>query len=650
MELCSAGKEAGLQEIVWLTTHKPNVEFLTGVFAENQLEIGVLYSPLNDFFEAATSVIAEGTKVLISRGGAATELKKRVTVPVVDLKRTYIDFFGMIEKAYALTDRFALIGWYGDVRGFDRFREALGDSLRYFELVGSDLGNDEARIDEILEEVRRDGIRLVIGGGAVYRRAQEMGLQGIYTGLDREEALEAAEEARYLLRIAREQEYRYEAVSSIFNCVNDGIVSVDRQGYLTNINTLARQLLGVPAEGWRRRRLSEFITVPKLERTLEEGVELTNQIVLSGESRLVVSAQAIRLGGQSVGAVATLQRVDSIQKMENKIRASSIEKGLYAKKNFDDIVGGSEAMRRLKQKAMRFAATDSTVLITGESGTGKELFAQGIHNHSARHAAPFVALNCATLPESLLESELFGYVKGAFTGARNEGKPGVFELAHRGTLFLDEISEISPSVQARLLRVIQEKEVTRIGDDRVISVDVRILAASNKNLKEEIERGSFRSDLYYRLCVLPLHLCPLRERGDDVAEILRVLLRRGTHTQPAFTEGALRLLREYRWPGNVRELSNVAERLSLLYDGGSFDEAVVLEALYPGSEGPEQGTAGETAGGPRYRSSREIDRETALEALQKHHGSHAETARALGISTTTLWRRLREPAGRRKTT
>lgn len=138
--------------------------------------------------------------------------------------------------------------------------------------------------------------------------------------------------------------------------------------------------------------------------------------------------------------------------MENKIRASLIEKGLYAKKNFDDIVGSSEAMRRLKQRAMRFAATDSTVLITGESGTGKELFAQGIHNHSARHAAPFVALNCATLPENLLESELFGYVKGAFTGARNEGKPGVFELAHRGTLFLDEISEISPSVQARLLR------------------------------------------------------------------------------------------------------------------------------------------------------------------------------------------------------
>ena len=440
------------------------------------------------------------------------------------------------------------------------------------------------------------------------------------------------------MRIAREQEYRYEAVSSIFNCVNDGIVSVDRQGYLTNINTLARQLLGVPAEGWRRRRLSEFITVPKLERTLEEGVELTNQIVLSGESRLVVSAQA------------TLQRVDSIQKMENKIRASSIEKGLYAKKNFDDIVGSSEAMRRLKQRAMRFAATDSTVLITGESGTGKELFAQGIHNHSARHAAPFVALNCATLPENLLESELFGYVKGAFTGARNEGKPGVFELAHRGTLFLDEISEISPSVQARLLRVLQEKEVTRIGDDRVISVDVRILAASNKNLKQEIERGSFRSDLYYRLCVLPLHLCPLRERGDDVAEILHVLLRRGTHTQPAFSEGALRLLQEYRWPGNVRELSNVAERLSLLYNGGSFDEAVVLEALYPGGEGPQRGTAGENAGEPRYRSSRGIDRETALEALQKHHGSHAETARALGISTTTLWRRLREPSSRRKTT
>ncbi len=626
-------------EIVWMTTHEPNVAFLTALFEEENVPVRAVYSPLDRFFDTAVEQINNGAKVLIARGGAATELKRRVNVPVVDRQQTYMDFFDIMETAYAIADRFALIGWYGKVRGFRRFQEALGNSLYYVEMSEFNLGSDEAHVDTILEEVKRRGISLVIGGGVVVTRAKKMGMQGIYVGLDRTMALEAAEEARYLLRINHEREYRYEMISSIFDCVNDGIAAVDPTGKLTNINSLARRLLGVPQKNWREHRLDEYISVPNLDKALQDGVELSNQIVYSGEVRLVVNVKPIWMHSINAGgAVVTLQRVDSIQKMENKIRAVSIEKGLYAKKNFDDIVGSSSVMRRLKQTAMRYAGTDATVLITGESGTGKELFAQGIHNQSARRTAPFVALNCAALPESLIESELFGYVKGAFTGARNEGKQGAFELAHRGTLFLDEVSEISLSVQARLLRVLQEREITRIGDDRVISVDVRILAASNKNLAAEVEAGRFRSDLYYRLAVLPLHLAPLRERGDDVLEVMRAFLRSRLGSLPELSPGACALLTQYQWPGNLRELSNVADRLSLILEGSTVSEEDVRGALFPnGVAMQERPPAAE----PSFLSPRQISREMALEALHRHNGNRAETARALGISTTTLWRRLR---------
>lgn len=627
-----------MEEIVWMTTHEPNVAFLTALYEEEHKPVKAVYSPLDSFFDTAVAMINSGVKVLIARGGAATELKKHVNVPVVDRQQTYIDFFDMIEKAYAVADRFALIGWYRNVRGFDRFQEALGDSLYYVEMAEFNLGNDEARVDSILDEVRSRGISLVIGGGVVVTRARKKGMQGIYVGLDRTMALEAAEEAEYLLRIAHEQEYRYEAISSIFNCVSDGIAAIDLNGRLTNINSLARRLLGVPGSGWNGHPLEEYLAIPNLERALKDGTELTNQIVYTGEQRLVVNAQPIWINSSNVGAVITLQRVDSIQKMENKIRAVSIEKGLYAKKNFDDIIGSSGVMHRMKQTAMRYAGTDATVLITGESGTGKELFAQSIHNQSARHAAPFVALNCAALPESLIESELFGYVKGAFTGARNEGKQGAFEMAHRGTLFLDEVGEISLSVQARLLRVLQEREITRIGDDRVISVDVRILAASNKNLAAEVDAGRFRSDLYYRLAVLPLHLAPLRERGNDVVEVLQALLRSRLRKVPEMTPEAVRMLIEYSWPGNLRELSNVADRMSLLCDGQLISETEVRSALFVGGVREEKKEEAQAA----FLSSRQITHEMALEALCRHDGNRTATAKALGISTTTLWRKLRE--------
>lgn len=310
------------------------------------------------------------------------------------------------------------------------------------------------------------------------------------------------------------------------------------------------------------------------------------------------------------------------------------------------------ANREMLQLAKRFAASHSTILITGESGTGKELLAQGIHNESPRRHGPFVAINCAAFPESLLESELFGYEEGAFSGSRKGGKPGLFEAAHRGTLFLDEIGDMPVSLQTRLLRVLQEREVLRLGGTEPISIDVRIIAATHKDLGAAMKDREFRTDLYYRLNILRLQTTPLRERPEDIPLICQGISQRLlVQGQPPGAAGITTLLLPYlvrhSWPGNVRELENVVERAMLsaseIFHEHGVDEhylARVLPELFEGQ--------------PQPRSRKEPSRTKDLHAIGKTaqlryiqetldscQGSLDEAARRLGISRTTLWRRLR---------
>lgn len=286
-----------------------------------------------------------------------------------------------------------------------------------------------------------------------------------------------------------------------------------------------------------------------------------------GKRPIATKRIPIKTGSQVTGVVATFQEVSQLQKFEQSIRQKLYDKGLTAKFQLHQIIGESPALRKAKDLARTYAATDSTVMITGASGTGKELFAQSIHNLSSRCNAPFVAVNCAALPENLLESELFGYEEGAFSGAKKGGKIGLVELAHLGTLFLDEIGEMPLSLQTRILRMIQEKEVMRLGGDKIIPVNVRILVATNQDLTQLVATRKFREDLYYRLNVLPLHLPPLRERPEDISWLVEHFIQEFATKRSIIkniSAEALEVLKEYPWFGNVRELANVVERLVLL--------------------------------------------------------------------------------------
>ncbi|MDD4569812.1 MAG: sigma 54-interacting transcriptional regulator [Tepidanaerobacteraceae bacterium] len=264
----------------------------------------------------------------------------------------------------------------------------------------------------------------------------------------------------------------------------------------------------------------------------------------------------------------TLKEMNRIKNIDEEYRKHQKHRGHTAKYTFADIVYKSSAMNDLIEKAAKIAKTNSAILIIGESGTGKELLAQSIHNASNRKNAPFIAINCAALSETLLESELFGYEEGAFTGARKGGKKGLFEMADRGTIFLDEIGDAPLSIQTKLLRVLQEKEIMRISGEKVIPVDVRVIAATNKDLLDLIEKSSFRKDLYYRLNVLPLSVPPLRERKDDIVILLKLFLKkyavRENIRMPKPDNDIINILKKYPWPGNIRELENLAEYVTII--------------------------------------------------------------------------------------
>jgi DNA-binding NtrC family response regulator len=314
-----------------------------------------------------------------------------------------------------------------------------------------------------------------------------------------------------------------------------------------------------------------------------------------------------------------------------------LRKELEAKSEFDMVVGKSRAMKEVMDIVNRVSPTETTVLITGESGTGKELIAKEVHKYSLRYKAPFVVVDCGALVETLFESELFGHVKGSFTGA-HETKHGRFEVANGGTIFFDEISNISLNIQAKLLRVIQEREVTRIGSSKPIKVDVRILAATNENLADAVKRGKFREDLFYRLSVVPIHLPPLRERKEDIPLLVEHFLRKynkkAKKNIETISPQAIKAMREYDWPGNIRELENTIERAVVLSKGNGID---IEDLMYHGiSASP----ALLSPLGGNYKTLEEMEKEYIKAVLRTQHGNKSKASRLLGIDRKTLWAKI----------
>ncbi|MCL6559179.1 MAG: sigma 54-interacting transcriptional regulator [Firmicutes bacterium] len=447
-------------------------------------------------------------------------------------------------------------------------------------------------------------------------------------------------------------EERERQLKAVLDSVSDGIIAVDRQGIITVFNPACEKILLISAEKALGRDVAEVISmdIPMIN-SLKNGEGYDHKEIKittpRGRHHYLSTGRPIKdQSGRVIGMVAALKDMSQVRELVYSVTKPSMI-------TFDDIIYGSEVMERVVAMAKRVARSDSTVMIRGESGTGKELFARAIHMESLRKNKPFVPLNCAALPDSLLESELFGYADGAFTGAKKGGKQGLFEFAHEGTLFLDEIGELSPHLQAKLLRVLQDGKVRRLGDRHETPVDVRVIAATNRNLEEMIARGDFREDLYYRLNVFPIRVPPLRDRPEDIPFLVHHFLKKYTsrpnRTISGISAEALRLLMKNRWTGNVRELTNVLERAvnlvengeirpeHIILDNDQFYTAVPVPVCQHNSLTLKEATA-------------QAERDTLQRAL-KTYGSARKAAKALGVSHTTIlnkMRRLGLPACRRK--
>ncbi|MBF0612690.1 MAG: sigma 54-interacting transcriptional regulator [Magnetococcales bacterium] len=503
--------------------------------------------------------------------------------------------------------------------------------------LGGDSGID------LLRRIRHQGVDayvIIITGYPDLESAQEALRYGAFDYLSKpvtQETLHRLAKKALDHKSLRDEKERYRRnLEAIFRSVTDGIITVDRQGKILAMNQQAQKLCGIPPDkiGHPMDGSTTHCAhgcAPTLHNVLHDNAENHKEQLTcrlrDGKDQIVGlhASPLLDEGGRSVGAVMVVR---------DETRMAALERDLKERRRFHGIIGRGPAMQSLYSLVENLATVETTVLITGESGTGKELVAEAIHYHGNRSTGPLVKVNCAALPDTLLESELFGHVRGAFTGALRD-KKGRFQLADKGTLFLDEIGDISPNMQTRLLRVLQEKSFERVGDSRTTRVDVRVIAATNQDLRAKIARNQFREDLYYRLKVVEVRLPPLRERRSDIPILCEHFIERFNRKFEKSIRGVsdkvLKEFMELAWPGNIRELEHVLEYAFVVCRKAWIDR----EDLPPEYRNRDASTAAP----PPVASP---EREMILKTLQKAGGIKSRAARMLGFSRSTMYRKLRE--------
>lgn len=426
---------------------------------------------------------------------------------------------------------------------------------------------------------------------------------------------------------------------TITNSVDFGLVSINRSGALNSANKKACEIFSCDKERLMKKKGKDlFENWSEIVSTLEKDDVYSNEELINPEQdrrkKFNINAYPIRdIHNQLTAVVVTLKDMKNIYKLINR----------YSGKNtfyyFDNIIGKSTQIKEIIEYARSVANTPSTVIIQGESGTGKEIFAQAIHNESSRSSEPFIAINCGAIPKNLIESELFGYENGAFTNARAGGMPGKFELAHKGTIFLDEIAEMPMDMQVNLLRVLQEKNITRIGGTKSIPVDVRVIVATNKNILEEVKKGNFREDLYYRLSVIPIYIPPLRERKDDILPLTGYFLERKAEKLgkeiPRLSTRDYEILSGYNWPGNVRELENIIENYVI---NESLPMHLLNETLGFNNQPKNDKVQMITY---HMQSLSQWEKIAITECLARCNGNISKTASVLNIDRSTLYKKMK---------
>lgn len=573
----------------------------------------------------------KGIDVLIARSGAYRFAKDKALVPVIRLEMTSIDILKALKKAKTFHKEMVVVLWDGINFDFNEWKDLIDANVKvkFF--------SERSEIEDIVESFSKQKKQVVILGGVIVTQlAADKGMDSIFINATTDSIREIITFASKTIDAIYEEKYRAEMLKTILEGVHDAVLTVDIKGIIKTCNDRVIALHGKKIDKPIGRELaSTFPSLMFMMDILNGSKEIVNQIMTFDDITAVVSVSRIYVGKEIVAVVFTLRDITKLQKLEKHIRVELNKKGLVAKYCFEDMKVFDADMVKVIDKAKRLGLDENTVVIYGDSGTGKEMVAQGIHSISRRRDEPFVAINCGAISENLLESELFGYEEGAFTGARKGGKPGLFELAHGGTIFLDEINSISKNLQVKLLRIVEEKEVMRLGSDYVIPLDVRIVAAANEDLRKMIAEGEFRSDLFYRLSILEITIPPLRKRKGDIIPLFCQFLEDmnvDINKFPVTSEIELKLL-SYDWPGNVRELKNIARRYSIFGEidlaNNKLNTPIIDETI----------SIGNTID---LKELNKIVERKIINMLSASGMSKTDIADMLGISRTALWKKLKE--------
>ena len=593
----------------------------------------------------------EYVDAIVAPGAIYEVLCNQLDFPVVRLELTNFELLKAIHQAFKLGKKVVYVDFQRDVtRVYD---PELVKSIFDYDIDRLTM-NDTREVKAIVDTIRNRKYDVVMSAAHCILDRTSPYAHTIELTYRKADLLDAVIQAVHIVETGRREKEKLRWMQTIVESSQDGMLTFSKTGTVETFNAAAEEITGLAADGLVGRNIHDLLQNDLISAIYGKGNSTTDEMISLDMGKLVINRIPIYIGSEQRGLVIKIQKVTKIQELEQAIRKGLQKKGFVAKATFADIAGESAGMRDLKATAQKYALSSSNILITGESGTGKELFAQSIHNSSAFRKGPFVAVNCAALPESLLESELFGYEEGAFTGARRGGKAGLFELAHNGTIFLDEIGDMPLSLQSRLLRVLQEKEVIRLGGGQVIPVNNRIICATNKELHEEVEKGLFRKDLFYRINILQIHIPPLREHPEDIPVIGRTLFDRKSKDlkkKAAIQSHMLQMMKRYHWPGNAREIEAFVERLLAVTEGPKVAFDVFLKCLSHMEGTSRPSLAFDRPAAPASLDKGKLlinlgtlaDMENEIIHQLLHHvdGDKDKVEKTLGLSKTTLWRRLK---------
>ncbi|MDR2744460.1 MAG: sigma 54-interacting transcriptional regulator [Desulfovibrio sp.] len=604
---------------------------------------------------AARAWEAEGVEVMISRRATGDILRDSVKTPVLSLPFSDIENLrslnasckpGMRVLVPAYKRRAPILGLLGRVLGV---------------IILQRIYSTESELRQLVRTATKDSVDCVAGGHATGILAEEYGVPYVALPPSKEQIYNVLDSAKDVAKSNRERELLLGESESIMNAMTEGLVCVDARGNIIRLNERAQSFFGESAaKDIIGASFIPYLGENTFSKMTRQYSRINNEYIVEINKKIFVVHMTRLHTKHEVGRMLlTLRKQQDVLRQSQAIN-TSVSSGFVACGRLEALIYKDERMENTVELCKIYAKSGATVLITGETGTGKEMLAQGIHNHSPRSNLPFVSINCAELPEPLLESELFGYEEGAFTGSRKGGKAGLFELADKGTIFLDEICSASASVQAKLLRVMQERELMRIGGTRKIYVDVRVIATSGRDLWQLVLEKGFRKDLFFRLNVMNVHIPPLRERMDDLDVLLPYFLRHFSEKErcpPLYlNEEQMTLLKRYTWPGNVRQLRNFAERFvlhsmfmpesfSFIYDEllelstndretarEALDKKEIISSIY--AKTPFQP--------PENRWSVLEDPRALRNLMETVRYSKKEAAGLLGVSRSTLWRKLKQ--------